>query len=135
LALQEIVRRVPCADHVIRYAARLTRTTRVHKGNVPKFVRDYVSWGAGPRASQHLVLAAKSRAILAGRFYVSTEDVRAVLHPVLRHRVLTNFNAEADGISSDEIITRLLESVSVDAPATMDPAMAERVFSNSRREV
>ncbi|MBI4718811.1 MAG: AAA family ATPase [Planctomycetes bacterium] len=128
LDLQEIVRRVPCADHVIRYAMRLTRSTRVEKGTVPKFITDYVSWGAGPRASQNLVLAAKARALLRGRYYVSVEDIRAVAHPVLRHRVLTNFNAEAEGVRSDEIITRLIEATPVDAAAEMDEAMAGRVF-------
>lgn len=129
MALQEIVRRVPCADHVIRYVLRLTRLTRVEKGDVPDFVQNYVSWGAGPRASQNLVLAAKARAILKGRYYVSTDDIRAVAAPVLRHRILTNFNAEADGVHSDEIIKRLIETVPADASATMDDSMASRVFA------
>ncbi|MGB2985931.1 MAG: MoxR family ATPase, partial [Phycisphaerae bacterium] len=132
IALQETVRRVPCADHVIRYATRLTRSTRVDKGDVPEIVQDYVSWGAGPRASQNLVLAGKARAILTGRYYVSTEDIRAVAHPVLRHRVLTNFNAEADGVRSDDIVERLLETLPADASATMDTAMAGRVFAADR---
>lgn len=129
LALQEIVRRVPCADHVIKYALRLTRSTRVEKGDVPDFVENYVSWGAGPRASQNLVLAGKARAILKGRFFVSTDDIRAVAPPVLRHRILTNFNAEADGVHSDEIIKRLIDTVPADASATMDSAMVDRVFA------
>ncbi len=129
LALQETVRRVPCADHVIRYATRLTRATRVADADVPKFIKDYVSWGAGPRASQHLVLAAKARAILHGRYYVSTDDIRAVVHPVLRHRVLLNFNAEADGVRSDDIISRLLEAVPAELSRTLDDAMASRVFA------
>jgi len=132
IALQDIVRRVPCADHVIRYAMRLTRATRVEHGEVPKVVQAYVSWGAGPRASQHLILAGKARAILRGRYFVSAEDVRAVAHPVLRHRILTNFNAEADGVRSDDIIDQLLESVPADASAEMDAAMAGRVFANER---
>jgi MoxR-like ATPase len=134
LTLQDIVRRVPCADHVILYATRLTRSTRVDKGNVPKFVTDYVAWGAGPRASQNLVLAGKARAILKGRYYVSADDIRAVAHPVLRHRVLTNFNAEADGVRSDDIIDRLVSEVSAEPSATMDPAMADRVFAGNRAE-
>jgi MoxR-like ATPase len=129
LALQDIVRRVPCADHVIRYAMRLVRATRVEEGEVPKFITDYVSWGAGPRASQFLVLAGKARAILAGRYFCGTEDVRAVAHAVLRHRVLTNFNAEADGVTSDAIIDMLLETLPSDPSAKMDPAMAGRVFA------
>jgi MoxR-like ATPase len=133
LGLQTVVRRVPCADHVIRYAMRLVRSTRVDKGEVPSFVKDYVSWGAGPRASQSLVLAGKARAILQGRYYVATEDIRAVAYPVLRHRVLTNFNAEADGVSSDAIISRLIETVPSDPAATMDEAMAGRVFATAKK--
>jgi MoxR-like ATPase len=129
IALQTVVRRVPCADHIIRYATRLTRTTRVDKGDVPQFAKDYVSWGAGPRASQNLVLAAKARAILQGRFCVATQDIREVAHPVLRHRVLTNFNAEADGVKSDDIIDKLIEALPADAAATMDTAIAARVFA------
>ena len=131
IELQELIRRVPCADHVIRYATHLVRSTRVDKGEVPDFITDYVAWGAGPRASQCLVLAGKARAVLEGRYYVSTEDIRAVAHPVLRHRVLTNFNAEADAVGSDDLITRLLEAVPADATATMDEAMARRVFGNN----
>ena len=132
LGLQEIVRRVPCADHVIRYAASLTRSTRVGKGDVPGFVKDYVAWGAGPRASQHLVLSGKARAVLKGRYYVSTEDIRAVAHPVLRHRVLTNFNAEADGVSSDRVIDQLLKAIPSEPASMMDEAMASRVFAGER---
>ena len=85
--------------------------TRREKGDVPEFIRDYVSWGAGPRASQYLVLGAKARAALHGRFYVNCEDIRAVARPVLRHRILTNFNAEAEGIKPDEIVDRLIEFI------------------------
>jgi MoxR-like ATPase len=134
LDLQATIRRVPCADHVIRYAMQLARSTRVDKGEVPKFINDYVAWGAGPRASQHLVLAGKARAILKGRYYVSTDDIRGVAHPVLRHRILTNFNAEAEGMRSDDIVDRLLEVVPADASAGMDPAMAARVFAADREE-
>jgi MoxR-like ATPase len=114
LALGRIVRRVPVADHVALYALRLARLTRPGKGPVPPFVRDYVTWGAGPRASQYLVLGAKARAVLQGRFFASCEDVRAVARPVLRHRILTNFNAEAEGIKPDEIIRRLIDHVTVE---------------------
>jgi len=132
LALQDTVRRVPCADHVMRYAMKLVRATRVEKGEVPKVVSDYVSWGAGPRASQNLVLAAKARAILRGRYHVGVEDIREVARPVLRHRILTNFNAEADGIRSDDIIATLLEVISPDASGSLDEAMAGRVFAADR---
>ncbi|RME38399.1 MAG: MoxR family ATPase [Planctomycetota bacterium] len=128
LALQRIVRRVPCADHVVRYATTLTRRTRVGHGEVPEYVRDYVAWGAGPRASQNLVLAGKARAVLKGRYYVSMEDIRAVALPVLRHRVLTNFNAEADGVRSESIIARLLQDIPADGTG-LDESLAARVFT------
>jgi MoxR-like ATPase len=112
LALQQIVRRVPVADHVMRYALALTRRTRPDRPEAPEFVRQYVTWGAGPRASQYLILGAKARAVLGGRFYAGVDDVRAVAYPVLRHRILTNFNAEAEGIKPDQIISRLLETAS-----------------------
>ena len=111
LEMQDIVRKVPVAPYVIRYAMKFTRATRKDKGQVPDFIRDYVTWGAGPRASQFLVLAAKARAVLKGRFHVSCEDVRAVALPVLRHRIITNFNAEADGIKSDHIVQRLIDAI------------------------
>ena len=111
LALQKIVRRVPVAEHVARYAMRLARLTRPRQEGALDFIREFVSWGAGPRASQYLVLGAKARAVLQGRFYASREDVRAVARPVLRHRILTNFNAEAEGIKPDDIIARLIDAV------------------------
>ncbi|MFP6613263.1 MAG: MoxR family ATPase [Pirellulales bacterium] len=111
--LSQIVRRVPIADHATRYALQLARQTRKGRDGTPDFVEAYVSWGAGPRASQYLVLGAKARAILHGRYYVDIDDIRAVAAPVLRHRVMTNFNAEAEGITPDEIIRRLIESVPV----------------------
>jgi MoxR-like ATPase len=113
MALQEIVRKVPVADHVIRYALQFSRLTR--KGEtgtqLPDFVNEYVSWGAGPRASQYRILAGKARALLKGRYHVSTEDIRQVALPVLRHRIVTNFNAEAEGIKSDSIVKRLIEYI------------------------
>jgi len=109
--LQELVRRVPAAPHVIHYALRLVRNTRIHEGEHPDFVTEWVSWGAGPRAVQYLLLGAKARAVLNGRFFASTDDVKAVAHPVLRHRVITNFNAESNGITSDRVIDRLLYEI------------------------
>ncbi len=109
LALQRIVRRVPAADHVVRFALRLARMTRPNKDGAPSFVCDYVSWGAGPRASQYMVLAAKARAALHGRFCAGVEDVQVAAFPVLRHRIVTNFNAEAEGIKPDDIIRRLID--------------------------
>ncbi len=107
--LQKVVRRVPVADHVVAYASQITRASRPREDEAPDFVREMVSWGAGPRAGIYLILAAKARAILQGRFHATTADVRAVALPVLRHRVLTTFNAEAAGVSSDDIVERLVE--------------------------
>jgi MoxR-like ATPase len=115
IALQSFVRKVPVADHVIRYAMQFARLTRGNNGAVPDFIRNYVSWGAGPRASQYLILGAKARAVLHGRPYVSTEDVLSVARPVLRHRIITNFNAEAEGIKSDDIVKRLADLIPHDA--------------------
>jgi MoxR-like ATPase len=109
--LQDLVLRVPAADHVVRHAVELVRSTRPKEPGAPDFVRDLVEWGAGPRASQYLVLGAKARAVLDGRTAASVEDVRALAGPVLVHRVLTNFRAESDGVTSAEIVGRLLEKV------------------------
>jgi MoxR-like ATPase len=111
IQLQETVRKVPVADHVIRYALQLTRLTRVSEGGVPDFIKDFVGWGAGPRASQYLILAGKARALLKGRYHVSTEDIRQVALPVLRHRIVTNFNAEAEGMRSDAIVRKLIDHI------------------------
>ncbi len=131
LRLQELVRKVPVADHVIRYALRLTRQTRVSQPDVPKFIKDYVAWGAGPRASQYLILAGKARALLQGRYHVSTEDIRSVAYPTLRHRVLTNFNAEAEGIKPDDIIRMLIEQTPRDAAAEQTAAGLPKVFAQA----
>lgn len=109
LKLQNVVRRVPVADHVVTYAAQIARASRPREEGAPDFVREMVSWGAGPRAGIYLILAAKARAILQGRYHATTGDVRAVALPVLRHRILTTFNAEAAGITSDDIVNRLVE--------------------------
>ncbi|MCG3130155.1 MAG: hypothetical protein FLDDKLPJ_00903 [Phycisphaerae bacterium] len=129
LELQQVVRRVPCAEHVIRFAMALVRQTRVGKGEVPSIVRNYVAWGAGPRASQFLILAGKARAVLNGRFYVSTDDIRWAAKPVLRHRILTNFNAEADGVRADDIIEALVKHTPSEA-VHLDEKMAGRVFTS-----
>ncbi|HEY6003607.1 MAG TPA: AAA family ATPase [Anaeromyxobacter sp.] len=109
--LQDLVLRVPTADHVIKYAVELVRATRPNEPGAADFVKENVSWGAGPRASQYLVLGAKSRAILDGRMAASVEDVRALARNVLVHRVITNFRAESEGVSSRQIVDRLLEKV------------------------
>jgi MoxR-like ATPase len=130
LELQEIVRKIPVADHVAKYAVRIARTTRRTAGE-PDFVRDYVSWGAGPRASQYLVLAAKARAVLHGRSFASTEDIRSVALPVLRHRIVTNFNAEAEGLKADDILGRLLNHVPVDETEAATSGKLPKVFKSA----
>jgi len=111
IAFQRLVRRVPVADPVMRYALSLVRTSRPKAGNAPESVKKWVAFGASVRAAQYLVLGAKARALTQGRYHVSFEDVRAMAHPVLRHRVLTNFRAESEGITTDSIIDDLLGAV------------------------
>jgi MoxR-like ATPase len=118
LALQQIVRRVPAADHVFLYARDLVRLTRPDDPQSPAFIKEWVQWGAGPRAGIGLMLAAKARAILRGRYHATTADVRALAAPVLRHRLVANFNAEASGVTTDDIVRKLLETVT---PAVEDP--------------
>ena len=111
LRLQQLVRRVPVAPHLIHFALRIVRATRVLEDDCPEFVKEAISWGAGPRGVQNLLLGAKARAVLEGRSYATTEDLRAVAKPVLRHRVITNFNADSTGVTSDDIIDRLLDEI------------------------
>lgn len=111
LELQELVRRVPVADHVIRYAVRLVRASRPRNPQAPEFTRKWVNWGAGPRASQYLILGAKARAVLQGRYAASCADIRKIAPPILQHRIIPNFHAEAEGITSLKIIAQLLETV------------------------
>lgn len=111
LQMQDLVRRVPVSSHVIGYAVKLVRSSRPKGSPVLSFVKEWVEWGAGPRASQHLILAAKARAIMSGRYVASVEDVRAVIPSILRHRIITNFKAQAEGITSLDIIGRLLNEV------------------------
>jgi MoxR-like ATPase len=108
---QNLVRRVPVSDHLIEYAVELVRTTRPTERDAPDFVKNWVNWGAGPRASQYLILAAKTKAILEGRPTPGPEDVRFAAYPVMRHRIVTSFNAEADGVDTTEIINRILDRV------------------------
>lgn len=110
LELQGLVRRIPAGDHTLTYALSLARATRPGAAEAPDFVREFVSWGAGPRASQHLVIGAKARAALNGRNHATTEDVAAIAHPVLRHRIIPNFSAESEGLTSDTIVDRLIEA-------------------------
>jgi len=109
LHLQGLVRRVGAGDSVVRYAIGLARATRPREPEAPGFIREWVTWGAGPRAGQYLILGAKARAALHGLPAARIEDVRAVAKPVLRHRIITNFNAEAQGVTADQVVERLLE--------------------------
>ncbi|MCC6659836.1 MAG: MoxR family ATPase [Phycisphaerales bacterium] len=131
--VQELVRQVPAADHVVRYALRLVRATRIKEPmdgghERPAIVRDYVAWGAGPRASEYLILAAKARAVLSGSYHVTPEHVRGVAHPVLRHRILTNFSAEADQVTTDAIIEGLLKAVPVEASSPAEAKQMDAVM-------
>jgi MoxR-like ATPase len=111
LQLQELVRKVPVADYVINYAVKLVKATRPTDESAPGFIKDWMSWGAGPRASQFLILGGKARALINGRFAVTTEDVRSLAHPVLKHRIILNYRAEAEGITASNIIDRLLDEI------------------------
>jgi len=109
--MQDLVRKVPASSHVIAYAVNVVRASRPKEDTSLAFVKEWAEWGAGPRASQHLILASKARAVLNGRYVASIEDVKAVLPSILKHRIITNFKAQAEGISSVDIIHRLLQEV------------------------
>jgi MoxR-like ATPase len=111
VALQKVVRKVPVPDHVMDFVLDLVRHTRPGNPDAPAFIKDLIDWGAGPRACQNLVLAGKVRAVLRGRFHVTIDDVEALAPPVLRHRIVPTFNAEAEGIKIDEIIARIVKAV------------------------
>ena len=111
IEFQDLVRRVPVAENVIEFAVKTVKMTRPTNGSSPQFVKDWITWGAGPRASQYLTLAAKTRAIMEGRFTPNIDDVKVALLPVLRHRIITNFSAEAEGITSVEVIKKISEEV------------------------
>jgi MoxR-like ATPase len=111
MRLQTLVRRVPVSEHVIGYATNLARATRPGTAEAPAFVNDWVTWGAGPRAAQYMVIGAKARAILAGRYNVSSADVKAVAPPVMRHRIFLNFNAESEGLTVEDVIKKLLTEI------------------------
>src|SRR5262249_23699451 len=109
LELQRLVRKVPVTDHVIKYTLALVRQTRMGEPGVPKFIRDWLSWGAGPRAVQNLILGGKARALLYGRAHVQTEDIQQLAYPVLRHRILTNFTAASEGVTPDTLVQNLIK--------------------------
>src|SRR4051794_7273074 len=130
LELQRMVRKVPVTDEIIRYTLALVRQTRIGEPGVPKFVRDWLSWGAGPRAVQYLILGGKARALLYGRVHVNTEDIQALAYPVLRHRILTNFTAASEGITSDTVVKKLLEETPTsDSDLTRDERF-KKIFAS-----
>src|SRR5690606_13078716 len=126
--LQRLVREVPVTDHVIRYALSLVRRTRVGSPGVPDFVQEMVNWGAGPRAVQYLILGGKARALLYGRTHVSTDDIAALAKPVLRHRMVVNFAAESEGVTSDTIIDRILTSTPTKEDELLNDARFKTIF-------
>ena len=130
LQLQQLVRRVPVTDHVIQYTLALVRQTRVSEAGVPKFIKDWLSWGAGPRAVQNLILGGKARALLYGRTHVQTDDIQALAYPVLRHRILPNFTAASEGISTDYVIERIIkETPSTEGELSRDDRF-KRIFAS-----
>jgi len=130
LALQDLVREVPVSDHVIRYTLSLVRQTRVGEQGVPEVAAEQLAWGAGPRAVQNLIIGAKARALIHRRTHVTIEDVQALAHPVLRHRIVVNFAAESDGVSSDDIIDQLLQSTPTQEDALANDARFQTIFTS-----
>jgi MoxR-like ATPase len=130
LDLQRVVREVPVTDHVIRYALSLVRQTRIGHAGVPDFVQDMVSWGAGPRAVQFMILGGKARALLNGRTHVSTDDIQAMAKPVLRHRLVVNFAAESEGITQDTIVDRLLSITPTKEDELTRDARFQKIFAS-----
>lgn len=129
LELQKLVRQVPASDHVVDYTLAIVRQTRVNQPGVPDFVNDWLSWGAGPRAVQFLLLGGKARALLSGRTYVSTEDIQTLAAPVLRHRIVTTFAAESEGITTDKVIAELIKTTpSKEGELTRDPRL-QKIFA------
>jgi len=130
IALQRLVREVPITDHVIRYALSLVRQTRLGEAGVPDFVSDQISWGAGPRAVQFLILGGKARALLHGRTHVATEDIQALAKPVLRHRLVINFAAESEGVAPDDVVQKLIDATPTkEDELTRDPRF-QQIFAS-----
>ncbi|MGW8258349.1 MAG: AAA family ATPase [Thermoguttaceae bacterium] len=130
LELQRVVRDVPAADHIIRYALALVRQTRVGEPGAPEFAADQLAWGAGPRAVQFLILGAKARALLQGRAYVTCEDIEALAKPVLRHRLVLSFTAESEGITADDIIERILQITPSREDELTNDARFKKIFAS-----
>jgi len=130
LDLQRIVREVPVSDHLIRYTLSLVRQTRVREAGVPSFIREKVSWGAGPRAVQFLILGAKARALLQGRTHVACEDIQALAKPVLRHRLVLSFTAESEGVTADSVIEELLSATPSNEDELTSDARFQTIFAS-----
>jgi MoxR-like ATPase len=125
LWIQQLVRQVPASQHMVDYAVDLARATRPKEPPSPDFVKNWLAWGAGPRAAQYMTLGAKSLAIMHGRFAVTAEDIRRMAYPVLRHRLFTNFNADAEGVDVDQVIEKILET-------TPEPSYGEATGARAR---
>jgi MoxR-like ATPase len=130
LDLQRVVREVPITDHVIRYVLSLVRQTRVGETGVPEFVSEQLSWGAGPRAVQYLILGSKARALLHGRTHVSTDDIQALAKPVLRHRLVVNFAAQSDGVTTDDVVDQLLAITPTKEDELTSDARFQQIFAS-----
>lgn len=130
VALQQVVREVPVSDHVIRFALSLVRQTRIGAPGIPDFVTENIAWGAGPRAVQFLILGGKARALLHGRTHVSTEDIQALAKPVLRHRIVVNFAAESDGVTSDDVIQQLIDATPTKEDELTNDARFQKIFAS-----
>jgi MoxR-like ATPase len=130
LRLQQLVRQVPVSDHVVRYVLSLVRQTRVGNDGVPDFVNDLVGWGAGPRAVQFLILGGKARALLQGRFHVQVEDIQILAKPVLRHRMVVNFAAESDGVTSDDVVQRIIAATPTTEDELSRDARFQKIFAS-----
>ncbi len=128
--LQDLVRRVPISEHLIRYAMEIVKITRLKGDGAPDFIRDNIAWGAGPRATQYLILGAKARAVIRGRLSAAGEDIRAMAHPVLRHRLITTFTAEAEGITTDGIIDKIVETVPASRSETLSDEKLPKVLGS-----
>jgi len=130
LLLQRIVREVPVSDHLVRYTLALVRQTRPHEPDSPEFIREQISWGAGPRAVQNLILGSKARALLHGRTHVSAEDLQTLAKPVLRHRLVVNFAAESEGVTADAIVDQLLKTTPSQEDELTRDARFQKIFAS-----
>ncbi len=129
-SLQTLVREVPISDHLIRYTLSLVRQTRIGEPGVPDFINDQIRWGAGPRAVQYLILGAKARALLRERAHVATEDIQALVKPVMRHRLVISFAAESEGVTPDDVVDRLLEITPTKEDELTRDARFQKIFAS-----